>query len=343
MTPESHDAERAKLRSPRPRVSTLKARMNSNSTEFASTEIPAAVGSGLRYVLITPARNEAASIEQTIQAMAAQSVRPLRWVIVSDGSTDGTDEIVGRYSAQFDWLKLVRMPERRERHFAGKVHAFNAGYAQVTDLDYDVIGNLDADITMDVTYFDFLLKKFAENPQLGVAGTPFREGATQYDYRFTSVEHVSGACQLFRRKCFEQIGGYTPREIGGIDLVAVLTARFKGWQTRSFLERTCVHHRPMGTASQPGLMVRLKGGRGDYLLGSHPMWEVSRCLYQMTRRPVLLGGGMRLVGYFWAMLSRAERQVPAELIRFRRKEQMHRIGDFLKRVATLKFSHPETQ
>jgi poly-beta-1,6-N-acetyl-D-glucosamine synthase len=314
--------------------------MKPNSTEFASSEPTPAMVSSLRYVLITPARNESTSIEQTIQAMVAQTIKPVRWVIVSDGSTDGTDEIVNKYAAEQKWIELVRMPERKERHFAGKVNAFNAGYSRVANLDYDVIGNLDADITMDDTYFDFLLKKFADNPRLGVAGTPFREGSTQYDYRFTSVEHVSGACQLFRRKCFEEIGGYTPREIGGIDLVAVLTARLKGWQTRSFLERTCVHHRPMGTASQPGLMARLKGGRGDYLLGSHPVWEVSRCLYQMTRWPFLLGGGMRLVGFFWAMVTGTERQVSAELVKFRRKEQMHRIGDFLKRVVTLRVSHP---
>jgi biofilm PGA synthesis N-glycosyltransferase PgaC len=309
-----------------------------DTSELASSDPTPAAGSCLRYVLITPARNESASIEQTIQAVVAQTIRPVRWVIVSDGSTDATDEIVSRYAAEHKWIELVRMPERKERHFAGKVNAFNAGHARVATLDYDVIGNLDADITMDETYFDFLLKKFAENPHLGVVGTPFREGTSQYDYRFTSVEHVSGACQLFRRKCFEQIGGYTPREIGGIDLVAVLTARLKGWQTRSFLDRTCVHHRPMGTASQPGLMARLKGGRGDYVLGSHPIWEVSRCLYQMTRRPILLGGGMRLIGFFWAMATRVDRQVPAELVQFRRKEQLHRFGEFLKRVMTLRIS-----
>src|SRR5208282_5013460 len=160
------------------------------------------------YVLITPARNEAEFIELTIRSVVAQTVRPARWVIVSDGSTDGTDEIVLRYAADNPWMELVRMPERRERHFAGKVHAFNAGYARVKDVKYEVIGSLDADMSFDEEYFSFLLRKLAEDPALGLVGTPFREGPNPiYDYRFVSIEHVSGACQLFRRECFEEIGG----------------------------------------------------------------------------------------------------------------------------------------
>ena len=192
----------------------------------------------LKYVLITPARNEAALLENTIKCVVRQTVLPVKWVIVSDGSTDGTDDIVTRYSAAHQWIELVRMPDRRERHFAGKVGAFKAGQERLQDLHYDVIGNLDADITFGEDYFAFLISRFEGNLRLGVAGTPFREESEQYDYRFTSIEHVSGACQLFRKQCFEEIGGYTPIKIGGIDLVAVISARMKGWQTRSFLEKT---------------------------------------------------------------------------------------------------------
>jgi poly-beta-1,6-N-acetyl-D-glucosamine synthase len=280
------------------------------------------------YVLITPARNEAALLEQTIQSVMQQSVKPVKWVIVSDGSTDGTDEIVKEYAARYEWMELVRMPERKERHFAGKVHAFNAGYARVQNLEYDVIGNLDADITFGSDYFEFLMKKFAENPQLGVAGTPFREDSRQYDYRFTSIEHVSGACQLFRRNCFEQIGGYQPIRTGGVDLVAVITARMKGWQTRTFLEKTCFHHRKMGTAKRSPLAIAFDGGRTDYTHGCYVVWELFRSVYQMTRPPLLLGGVCGLAGFLWAMVTRAEKVVTQDLIRFRRKEQMRRLRDF---------------
>src|SRR6266508_2351951 len=115
------------------------------------------------YVLVTPARNEAAFIELTLNSMVRQTVPPVKWVIVSDGSTDGTDEIVGNYARNHEWIELVRMPERAERHFAGKVHAFNAGYERVKGCRFDIIGNLDADISFEPDYFSFLLGKFAEN------------------------------------------------------------------------------------------------------------------------------------------------------------------------------------
>src|SRR3981189_3660702 len=124
------------------------------------------------YVLITPARNEAQFVELTIKSMLAQTVLPLKWVIVSDGSTDGTDDIVRKYAGDHSWIELVRMPERTERHFAGKVFAFNAGYAKVKDLAYAAIGSLDADISFNEDYFSFLLGKLGEDPALGLVGTP---------------------------------------------------------------------------------------------------------------------------------------------------------------------------
>jgi biofilm PGA synthesis N-glycosyltransferase PgaC len=278
-----------------------------------------------RYVLITPARNESASIDRTLKSVISQTVRPIKWVIVSDGSTDGTDEVVKKYAAKYHWIELVRMPERKGRNFAGKVYAFNAGYARVKELSYDVIGNLDGDISFESDYIYFLLAKFARNPRLGVAGTPFQEGTYRYNYRFTSIEHVSGACQLFRRECFEEIGGYKAIKIGGVDLVAVLTARMKGWQSRSFPERTCVHHRKMGTGTNRRLMAFFRGGQGDYMLGGHPVWEIFHSVYQMKNRPFILGGGVRLFGFYWSFLKRTEKCVARDLAAFRRKEQMQRL------------------
>src|SRR3979409_1419174 len=160
----------------------------------------------LVYVLITPARNEAKFIELTIKSVVAQTVWPLKWVIVSDGSTDGTDEIVSQHAAVHSWIELVQMPERSERHFAGKVQAFMAGVARMKGLEYAIIGNLDGDVSFEQDYFSCLLQKLAADPTLGLVGPPFQEGSNHtYDYRFVSIEHVSGACQLFRRECFEEI------------------------------------------------------------------------------------------------------------------------------------------
>jgi len=285
----------------------------------------------LTYVLITPARNEAQYIERTLASVVAQTVTPLKWVVVSDGSTDGTDDIVRRYAAEHPWIELLRMPERRERHFAGKVHAFNAGYARVRDLAYEVIGSLDADISFDDDYFAFLLDKLATDRGLGLVGTPFK-GRSTYDYRFVSRQHVSGACQLFRRSCFEDIGGYVPVRTGGIDHIAVLTARMKGWGTRTFTERACLHHRELGSAQHGALGTKFRDGVLDYLLGGHPVWELFRTVYQATRRPWLIGGLTLLAGYISAMVRRLERPVSPELVAFRRKEQMQRLRTFLTRA-----------
>jgi poly-beta-1,6-N-acetyl-D-glucosamine synthase len=282
------------------------------------------------YILITPARNEAQFIEQTIRSVIAQTIRPVRWIIVSDGSTDGTDEIVKRFLAENQWIELVRMPERRDRHFAAKVHCFNGGYQKVGGSFYEVIGNLDADITFENDYFEFLLRKFAENPGLGVAGTPFVEGKESYDYRFTSLEHVSGACQLFRRQCFEEIGGYIPIKGGGIDWVAVTTARMKGWKTRTFPEKVCCHHRPMGTASAGKLKAWYNLGRQDYYLGGHPLWELFRSFLQMKSKPYFLGGVLLMTGFAWALISRMKIPVDPQLVAFHRKEQMQRLRAALR-------------
>ena len=292
----------------------------------------AEMGTPLTYVLITPARNEAEGIERTIRSMISQTRKPLCWVIVSDGSDDGTDEIVQGYCAVHDWMKLVRMPERRERHFAGKVGAFNAGYAAVKDLPFDLVGNLDADLSFDETFFEFLVGKFAGNPRLGIGGAPFQEDGKTYDFRFSSTDHVSGACQLFRRRCYEDIGGYTPIKGGGIDVVAVLTARMRGWETRTFTEKAYVHHRKMGTATDSAIKARFKDGRKDYVLGSHPGWIVFRALYQMSRRPLLIGGCALMLGYFHAMITGARREVSSALMKFRRQDQMRRLKEFFKKT-----------
>jgi biofilm PGA synthesis N-glycosyltransferase PgaC len=287
----------------------------------------------LSYVLVTPARNEEAFLELTIQSVIAQTVPPRKWVIVSDGSTDRTDEIVGKYLPLHPWMELVRMPETRERHFGAKVACVKAGCERLRGLEYDIFTSLDADISFEPGYFEFLLQKFAANPKLGVAGTPFVEGdGERYDYRFASVEHVSGACQLFRRQCWEEIGGYVPVKGGGIDWIAVTTARMKGWQTRTFTERVCRHHRLMGTAAQSKLKACFKLGREDYYLGGHPLWELFRGCYQMTRKPYLAGGLMILAGYGWAALRRMPRPVSKELMRFHRGEQMQRLRQGLRRA-----------
>jgi glycosyltransferase involved in cell wall biosynthesis len=290
----------------------------------------------MRYVVVTPARNEAQFIEALIESMLSQTLLPVRWAIVSDGSTDGTDDIVRRYADRHPWIHLVRMPERSVRDFAGKVHAFNAGFDAVKALPFEAIASLDADLTFDPGYFEFLVSRLGAEPSLGVVGTPFEEEGRTYDYRFVSIEHVSGACQLFRRECFEAIGGYTPLAGGGVDHVAVMTARMRGWRTRSFVEKVVHHHRKQGSANRSVWQDKYRIGTLDYKLGSHPLWEIVRALYQGTRPPYVIGGLLIFCGYFFSMARRLPRSISAELTDFRRREQMQRLMQRLRLRRTTK-------
>jgi glycosyltransferase involved in cell wall biosynthesis len=289
----------------------------------------------MKYVLITPARNEERFITRTLDSMASQTLLPERWVIVDDGSTDKTAEIVERYTARYPWIELVRRPQHIDRSFAGKVHAFNAGLAQVQSLDFDVLGNLDADLSFEPDYLEFLVLKLAQDPKLGVAGTPFTEDGGYDSGRdsFEGQNHVAGGCQLFRRQCFEEIGGYVPNPAGGVDWIAVTTARMKGWKTRSFPEKRFHHYRTLGTAGKSSWAASFSYGEKDYYLGGSPLWQVFRVAYRTTKRPS--EGAALLAGYCWAAVQRMKRPVSCELIRFHRDEQAKKLRAILWSV--LKF------
>jgi glycosyltransferase involved in cell wall biosynthesis len=290
------------------------------------------------YVLITPARNESAFIEKTIESVIRQTVPPEKWIIVNDGSTDETGDIVAKYAEKCPWIELVNLPVRRERNFAAKVYAFNAGQDRVKDLDYELIGNLDSDVSLEEDHFEFLLLKFKDDARLGVAGTVFKE-ESGYNSETDSSEgqlHVSGQCQLFRRQCFEEIGGYFANKAGGIDWIAVTTARMKGWKTRSFREKSFFHHRHLGTAERSVFAAAFSYGEKDYYLGGHPIWELFRVGFRMIKPPYFIEGFALGLGYGWAAVRRLQRPISNELMAFHRREQMRKLRVILRSVLTLK-------
>lgn len=290
-----------------------------------------------RYVLITPARNEEAFIGQIIESVIQQTVLPVKWVIVDDGSTDKTPEIVSRYIAKYPWIEMVQRPQRRERSFAAKVHAFNAGFEKMKGLNYEVMGNLDADLTFETDYIEFILSKFREDAKLGVAGTVFQEeGYSSERQSFEGQNHVAGGCQMFRKRCFEEIGGFVPNEAGGVDWIAVTTARMLGWKTQSFREKSFFHHRHLGMAERSAFAATFSYGEKDYYLGGHPLWELFRVTYRSTKRPYLVEGLALGLGYGWAMLRRIKKPISNELIKFHRKEQMRKLRAILKSVLTFR-------
>jgi len=291
----------------------------------------------MKYILVSPARNESRFIRKTLDSVCSQSLLPMRWVIVDDGSTDETAEIVRAYASVHPWIALVQRPRRLERSFAGKVHAFNAGLEAAKGLAYEVLGNLDADLSFDGDYLEFLMGRFTADPHLGGAGTPFIENG--YDSARDSYEgenHVAGGVQLFRRQCFEEIGGYVPNPAGGVDWIAVTTARMKGWKTRSFPEKRFTHYRPLGTAQRGVLASIFSYGEKDYYLGNSPVWQVFRMAYRLVKPPYVVGAIALLCGYLSAVLRRIPRAVSAELMRFHRLEQMAKLRKILAKALRLR-------
>lgn len=285
----------------------------------------------ISYVVITPARNEERVIELTLRSMVVQTVVPLKWVIVDDGSTDATSEIVERYASRYDWITLIHRPPHEKREFASKVHSFNAGFELVKDLPYDIIANLDADLTFDADFFEFLLKKFEEMPQLGVAGTHYTEESySSITDSYQGDTFVNGCMQLFRRECFDEIGGYVPSPGGGIDWIAVTTARMRGWTTRAFSEKMFFHNRAAGTGESNLFDAAVKGGKRDYLQGNHPLWEFFRCIYKMKSKPYLVNGVVVWLGYMWSWMTGVERPISHELLVFNRNEEMEKLRGIFK-------------
>jgi biofilm PGA synthesis N-glycosyltransferase PgaC len=291
----------------------------------------------MKYVLITSARNEEKFIDGAIWSVIAQTSLPERWVIVDDGSTDNTAAIVESYLERYPWIELLRRTNRADRSFAGKAHAVNDALKRVENLPFEVVGNLDADVTFPPDYMAFVMEKFAADPELGVAGTPFTEqGYDSTRDSFEGENYVAGPCQLFRYSCFREIGGYVPNRAGGVDWIAVMTARMQGWRVRSFPEKRFHHHRSMGTAEKGKLSALFAYGQKDYYLGGSPIWQLFRVAFRITKKPVVTGGLALLFGYSWAALRRVKRPVSNELMRFHRREQMKKLGAVLRSLSKLK-------
>lgn len=281
-----------------------------------------------RYVLITPAHNEEAFIEETLRAVAAQSVRPVRWVVVNDASTDGTREIVERHAREHAFIRLVNVERSSGRHFGNKVRAFKRGLEELSGLDYDYIGNLDADISFGADYVANILGELERDTSLGIAGGMVH---TRIGDRFRSQEvapdSVAGAVQMFRRACFEQVGGYMVLPYGGIDAAAEITARMHGWKTRTFAQYSVTEHRRTGSATDGlPLAARVTGGRRLYSLGFSFSFFLARCVYRALDPPWILGSAASLFGFVTCMLKGAPVMLPKETVRFLRAEQRRKLG-----------------
>lgn len=281
------------------------------------------------YVLITPARNEEAFIEKTIQSVVSQTILPERWVIVSDRSTDGTDDIVRRYAAAHSFIQLVRVQEESHRNFGAKANAFTAGYDSIGNVECEFLGNLDADVSFEPSYYQNIMTHFAHNNRLGIAGGIIQELIkNKYVCQNISLNSVAGAVQLFRKECYEKIGGYIPMEYGGIDAAAEILARANGWEVKTFPQYKVLHHRRVTTGKRNIIATRFYHGMTNYLLGYSPFFHIMRSFFRMMQRPIFIGSVASILGYYYAFIQRREKRLPDSAVRFLRNEQRGRLKSF---------------
>ena len=282
------------------------------------------------YVLVTAAYNEEAYIENTIRSVVAQTVPPLRWAIVSDGSTDRTDEIVLSYAARYPFIQLVRVTEKHGRNFGAQVNAIRLGVKSLEALDYRLIANLDSDITFGPNYYGDLIEKFDQDSNLGLAGGWICEEQNgQFVGRDGNREYsVAHAVQMFRRECFEETGAYLALPYGGTDWHVQVVARMRGWGVRAFHDVPVCHHRPTGTADRI-LRHLFRQGLMDYSLGTYPPFEVVKMARRFRNSPFVVGALVRLSGFVWGYLRREEQPVTKEFIRAIRREQKNSLRAFI--------------
>ena len=281
----------------------------------------------VKYVLITPARNEEKYIEKTICSVVSQTILPQRWIIVSDGSTDKTEDIVKKYADDYAFIQLLRRAPKSSRNFGSKVYAIRAGTDCINELEYDFIGIMDADVSFKKNFFEKVIEKLLSNPKLGIGGGVLYElESNRWVRRIYSYEwSVAGPMQMFRRECYHAIGGYLPLKRGGVDMIAEVMSRMNGWQVQTFPDIKIYHYRITGTAKGNVLAWYFRRGMMEYTNGYHPAFQMVRFFSWILYSPVLIASLYRTAGYFWAFLKHEPLSVPEDIIRYLRKEQMSRI------------------
>ena len=282
-----------------------------------------------QYVLVTPTKNEEASIGMTISSVVNQTVRPVEWVIVSDGSADRTDEIVRAAAAAHPWIRLLPLPPRAQRSFAAGVLAIEAGVHNLTVDGYEYIGLLDSDVRFQSDYFERVIERFESSPQLGLAGGVVIDAGHSKDHLPRNRQDVPGAVQFFRRTCFEALGGLLAIPEGGWDALTCARARMVGFETRLLTDLVVDHLKPRNIAKGGVIRRQWQFGMRDYALCYHPLFELAKCLGRIPEPPLFVGGIAWWVGYCCAAIQRRERRVPADLARFLRREQMQRVWRLL--------------
>ena len=283
----------------------------------------------MKYIIITPAFNEENYIGQTIDSVISQTIRPLFWMIVDDGSIDSTADIIKDYASRYSWIRYVfRKRELDQSYYASNVYAIQEGIKQSREFDYDFVAILDADITLPQDYYQKIKDAFDLDPKLGIASGNCADVVDgELEKHLYDRRSCAKAIMVFKKECYEQIGGFVPMKYGGEDTVACFTARMLGWKTWAFHEILVSHNKPLGTGPTKNILkIRFRQGISEYSMGSAALFVIMKSLRRCVReRPLIVGGLARMAGFLYGCCSRPKRQIPDDVIRFIRQEQMTRL------------------
>jgi glycosyltransferase involved in cell wall biosynthesis len=276
------------------------------------------------YIVISPVRNEEINLARTIESMIAQTVHPVEWFIVNDGSTDKTGDIAESYSRRHGWIKVIHRPDRGFRKAGGGVvDAFNEGYKHLKSKEFDFIVKLDGDLSFEPEYFESCFLAFQREPKLGIAGgTIYNVIDGQAILESCPAFHVRGATKIYRRECWEAIGGFWPAP--GWDTMDEVKAQMLNWSTRTLPELAVLHHRPTGT-DDGTWGAGFKNGRANYICGYHPLFMALKCMKRLTMKPYLIQATALFCGFVSGYLRRIPQVDDRETINYLRRQQIGRL------------------
>lgn len=287
------------------------------------------------YILVTPVRDEEATIEVTLRSVISQTLRPTEWVIVSDNSADATDEIVYDYSLRHSFIRLMRIDGGGTRDFASVVRALLTGIAAIETSDYGFVGLLDGDVSFEPHYYASLVSKFGINSKLGLVGglvVDFVNGKPRRGRQY--LKDVAGATQFFSRECFESLSGLVAIPQGGWDAITCVEARGNGFLTATFPDLVVRHLKPRNSAQGSTFARNWQMGTRDYALGNHPVFEIIKCGALCLEQPVFAGAVVRLLAFAACSIAGEERVIGRDLVKSVRREQTSRLFPLVMKSTT---------
>ena len=291
------------------------------AAEFSSKNMSSI---SVKYVIVSPVRDEEANLGRTIDSVIDQSVRPCEWIIVDDGSSDNTSAIVDGYGRQYDWIRLCRRDNRGFRKTGGGVvDAFNDGYQFLSSNDWDYIVKLDGDLSFSPEYFRSCFAAFESDKRLGIAGgTIYNVIAGQAYREGCPAFHVRGATKVYRRACWDAIGGFWPAP--GWDTMDEVKAQMLGWTTHTIPDLEVLHHRPTGT--NDGIWgAGFKNGRANYICGYHPLFMFLKCVRRIAAKPYLVQSVSLFCGFISGYFLGIRQVDDRKTISYLRRQQLRRL------------------